>query len=968
MKRVSNKLFAYFSVLVMVLGFFLPNFNYVVKATEVEDNIVLNNNYELVDNILFLEKNQVFDFSSVFNLNNDDVIYNSDDINIFEVNELGVIFTGENKGYSVLTLDADGITSYYVVVVDYERQEFIDVLASQIEWSIDIDYTELDFYSKNDLIIDGFKKKIDTFFNKERKIYNFSFSEGVDEDTITLGICVESLCSKVEEIEYNFYGVYSEDTVNIGVGETKKVNAIFTEGHLSNIRYNVLDTEVASVDKDGIVKGKKAGKTYLRIFDKYYNYFYHIPIWVDKDTYIRDSLDYISNNTFVINGANLSSNDDSNVLFELLNVLSDKGIVLSYLFEYDSYSVEWDDESSRGVFTFTDDESKTLDVTVELKGIYLYDQSIAKIEVEKSLVTGLDAFDNGLVLVSSDEDICSVNDLSVFGVNPGICHITYKLGEYENHRTFIVGEEDLALSMADELQLMPNVIDLKLDPFDATRINDDEYKNLYKAAVRDYCNNVIDVDGITCDVKDVLLNDDDTDTIEVYLMHDGYYYSYNNFNYLSNMYSSGTKTIEINYLGHTDGWEELGESIISQLPKKYTLSTEQFLSYKIFSNSEEDIHLFSDFENDLKKICQDCTYHVYGGYGGVDAPGLRYKAMDYTVLKNDEPIASSYVMFSTNYYLAIDEIRAGESIEMLLIDKIKNAYSNIRDYNNRNMFLSSFMNVFGDEDDLEIDIDYISSIYNVFSYNVNIDNNSFILDLYLDIDDNSDYAVKLEEIILSEDCLEMVVGTSKQIDVVSLSPDYAENTNVTWESTDKRVAIVENGKVTAVGVGMTTIIIESEDKNVKTTISVNVKPLLVESIILNEEILNLTVGDTFDLIATINPLNATNTNLNWISSNSNVVTVENGKVTAIGSGNAVITVESVDGGASTSINVSVIAKGLAGDIDGDGKVNIVDLVKLRKHLAKIEELTGDPYKGADFNKDGTVNIKDLVNMRQHLAK
>ena len=50
MKKISNSLFAYFSLLTMLVGFFLPNFNYVVKATEVEDNIVLNNNYELVDN------------------------------------------------------------------------------------------------------------------------------------------------------------------------------------------------------------------------------------------------------------------------------------------------------------------------------------------------------------------------------------------------------------------------------------------------------------------------------------------------------------------------------------------------------------------------------------------------------------------------------------------------------------------------------------------------------------------------------------------------------------------------------------------------------------------------------------------------------------------------------------------------------------------------------------------------------
>ena len=55
-----------------------------------------------------------------------------------------------------------------------------------------------------------------------------------------------------------------------------------------------------------------------------------------------------------------------------------------------------------------------------------------------------------------------------------------------------------------------------------------------------------------------------------------------------------------------------------------------------------------------------------------------------------------------------------------------------------------------------------------------------------------------------------------------------------------------------------------------------------------------------------------------------------------------------------------------GDIYSDGKINLLDLVALRKHLARwsIEIDTA----AADCNADGKVNLLDLVLLRKHLAK
>ena len=155
--------------------------------------------------------------------------------------------------------------------------------------------------------------------------------------------------------------------------------------------------------------------------------------------------------------------------------------------------------------------------------------------------------------------------------------------------------------------------------------------------------------------------------------------------------------------------------------------------------------------------------------------------------------------------------------------------------------------------------------------------------------------IHVTSVKLNKSSTTLVVGESETLTATVLPAD-ATDKSVTWTSSDSSVATVNsNGTITAVAIGTATITVKTNDGGKTATCWVSVTPVHVTRISLNKTSTTLVVGNTETLTATVLPEDATDKSVTWTSSNSSVATVNsNGKITAVGQGNATIIATSVD--------------------------------------------------------------------------
>ena len=148
-------------------------------------------------------------------------------------------------------------------------------------------------------------------------------------------------------------------------------------------------------------------------------------------------------------------------------------------------------------------------------------------------------------------------------------------------------------------------------------------------------------------------------------------------------------------------------------------------------------------------------------------------------------------------------------------------------------------------------------------------------------------------------------------------PLAADNNPTSWSVTNGTLpyglTLNSDGTITgtpsAVGSSTFTVTATNNDSGSDSkefTLTINPAPILVNGVTLDQAELALYTGQSETLTATVTPNDATNPNVTWSSDRSDVATVDNGVVTAVGEGEATITATAADGsGKSANCKVTV---------------------------------------------------------------
>ena len=169
-----------------------------------------------------------------------------------------------------------------------------------------------------------------------------------------------------------------------------------------------------------------------------------------------------------------------------------------------------------------------------------------------------------------------------------------------------------------------------------------------------------------------------------------------------------------------------------------------------------------------------------------------------------------------------------------------------------------------------------------------------------------DRELPITAIELSETELEMDVNTRKGLKATIVPSNTTDNKILSWESEDPTIAIVSaTGNVTAKGPGTTTITVRAEN-GVSASCEVTVNSPIT-SVRLSQTQMTLEAGTSQQLRTMIEPVNTTDdTTLTWMSTVPSVATVDQeGNVTAVSEGYAIIRVKTVNG-ISTTCRVEVV--------------------------------------------------------------
>lgn len=164
--------------------------------------------------------------------------------------------------------------------------------------------------------------------------------------------------------------------------------------------------------------------------------------------------------------------------------------------------------------------------------------------------------------------------------------------------------------------------------------------------------------------------------------------------------------------------------------------------------------------------------------------------------------------------------------------------------------------------------------------------------------------VKVSDVRLDRYSVQMKPGQTESL-IATVVPADAIYESVSWSSSNASVVSVSNGRITAHQVGEANVV-ANVNGVASSPCHVVVEAILVTNVYLNRNSIDLVEGESFQLTASVRPLDATNPNVSWKSLDPSIATVSSdGSVLALSAGSTTVLCESVDGNAFESCLVTV---------------------------------------------------------------
>ena len=236
---------------------------------------------------------------------------------------------------------------------------------------------------------------------------------------------------------------------------------------------------------------------------------------------------------------------------------------------------------------------------------------------------------------------------------------------------------------------------------------------------------------------------------------------------------------------------------------------------------------------------------------------------------------------------------------------------------------------------------------------------------------------KVEEIKLDIENLTLQEGENYNLKA-TIYPEDATNKNITFNSENNDIATVDqSGKITAIKEGTTRITVTSQDSQntrdnqsnpVQKSVEVKVIKKLTEDELKFDESLttqgniisgfdhkNMTVENIKKYITTIYEIQI---------ENYKGEKIENNQLVGTGSKIKIIKTTQTNNTTETLAEYSVV---LYGDVNGDGKINSVDLLVLQRHILEIQTIDEIFQKAGNINKNGRKPTSvDLLLIQRHI--